>query len=199
MSLLTIEGIDGAGGTTLVEELSDYYNNVVTTAEPSGREYGKLVRRNLSQNTDPLVDFFLFMADRRDHIEEEVKRYDNGGQIVISDRYADSTRAYQPVAMAGESDDKPFDSVWEAKHFIEQSMASWNYEPDLTIYIDISVDTAIERSAGDEKYEKREFLENVKDNYDALAETRDHIVTIDGEQSVEGMVDDAIEVIEENL
>lgn len=183
MSFITIEGLDGAGGTTLVETISEEYPGAVTTSEPSKLEYGKLVRRNLSQDTDPIVDFYLFMADRRDHIEQLIRPADQNEKLVVSDRYADSTRAYQPVSMTGEGN--PFDSPWEAKLFIEQTMASWNYEPDLTLYIDISVDTALERADGDEKYEKRQFLKQVKNNYDALADTTDRIVRIDGEKSKE--------------
>lgn len=182
---VTCEGLDGSGTTTLVNRIAEEYPNAVTTSEPSDLEYGQLVRRNLSQDTDPIIDFYLFMADRRDHIEQRIRPADNDGKLVVSDRYADSTRAYQPVALAGEG--KPFDSPWEAKLFIEQTMASWNYEPDLTLYIDISPETAIERASGDEKYEKRAFLEQVHDNYTALADTTERIVTIDGEQSKEAV------------
>ncbi len=185
---VTIEGLDGSGKSTVLDAITDTYPNTVTTSEPSNLEYGQLVRRKLSdKESDPLVDFYLFMADRRDHIEQLVRPANESGKLVVSDRYADSTRAYQPVALAGESDDKPFDSPWEAKLFIEQTFSYWNHTPDLTLYIDISVDTAIERAAGDEKYENREFLEQVKDNYDALADTTDRIVRVDGEQSKEAV------------
>lgn len=187
MVFVTIEGLDGAGGTTLAEAIANEYPSAVLTSEPSDLQYGKLVRENLSDNdTNELVDFYLFMADRINHIDERVKPADNTGKFVVSDRYADSTRAYQPVAMSGSG--KPFDSQYAAKHFIEQTMAPWDYEPDLTIYLDISVETAIERSAGDEKYEKRQFLEQVKENYDALAasdEFGDRIIRVDAEQPVE--------------
>lgn len=198
MTFIVIEGLDGSGGTTLVETLDTEYPDTVTTAEPTTREYGQLVRRNLSdESSDPLIDFYLFMADRRDHIADLIVPADNSGKLVISDRYADSTRAYQPIALAGE--DGPFNSSWEAKMFIEQTMARWNYEPDLTLYIDISVDTALERASGDEKYEKRQFLEQVKDNYDALADTNERIVRIDGDQSKEAVATEAINKIEEHV
>jgi dTMP kinase len=200
MTFISVEGLDGAGGTTLVKELKGIYADCVTTAEPSKREYGQLVRRNLGdESTDPLVDFYLFMADRRDHIERVIEPADRRGKFVISDRYADSTRAYQPITLSGESSAKPFDSSWEAKMFIEQTMARWNKEPDLTLYVDISVDTAIERSSGDEKYENREMLKQVKDNYDAIADTQERVVRVDGEQPIDEMVDDAIEIIDRKI
>lgn len=181
---VSVEGLDGAGSTTIVEAISEKYPTAVTTSEPSDLEYGQLIRRNLSDSTSPqLVDFYLFMADRVHHINERVKPNDEAGRLVVSDRYADSTRAYQPVALT--ADDGPFDSNWRAKAFIEKTMAPWNYEPDLTIYLDISVETAIERADGDEKYEKREFLEEVKKNYDALADSKERIVRVDAEQPKE--------------
>lgn len=188
---ISVEGLDGAGGTTLVERISDEYPSTVTTCEPSDRKYGQMVRERLGDSeSNELIDFYLFMSDRIDHIENRIKPADNSGILVVSDRYADSTRAYQPVALTG--DDKPFDSRWEAKMFIERNMSHWNYEPDLTLYIDISVDTAIERAAGDEKYENREFLEQVKQNYDAICENNERIVRIDGEQSKEAVAKSAL-------
>lgn len=179
---VTIEGLDGSGKSTVIDAITERYPNAVTTAEPSELWTGKQVRHCLQdEEMDPLTDFYFFMGDRVEHIEKEVRPADEQGKLVISDRYADSTRAYQPVGL-GQSEH--FDSQTAAKLFIEETMAPWDYEPDMTIYIDISVDTAIERAAGDEKYEKRDFLTEVKKNYDALVEAeRDRFVVIDGEQS----------------
>jgi len=190
---VTIEGLDGSGKSTVLEAITEQYPTAVTTSEPSDRQYGKLVRENLAdEETHGLIDFYLFMADRIDHIEERVRPTDESGNLVVSDRYADSTRAYQPVALTNAG---LFDSQFEAKDFIEHTMNPWNYPPDLTLYIDISVDTAIERAAGDEKYEKRDFLSKVKDNYDALADSEafgDRIVRVDGEQSKEDVKKSAL-------
>lgn len=190
MTFYTVEGLDGSGKSTVVDAITDTYAHAETTSEPSDLRYGQLVRERLSQDTDPMIDFFLFMSDRIDHINQRIKPADDAGKMIVSDRYADSTRAYQPVALTG--DRGPFDSVWHAKEFIEQTMKPWNYEPDLTLYIDISVDTAIERAAGDEKYEQRQFLTQVRENYEALCETHDRIIRIDGEQPKEEMVTSAL-------
>lgn len=187
---ITLEGLDGSGKSTVLEALEEKYPGCTLTREPSEHEYGQLVRRNLSdESSDSLVDFFLFMADRRDHIERDIRNSDSS--LVVSDRYADSTRAYQPVALT-EGEDPPFETTWEAKVFIEEVMRRWNYEPDLTLYIDVSVDTAVERCAAAEKYEKREFLTDVKKNYDALADAHPRIITIDGEQSREDVARQAL-------
>jgi dTMP kinase len=183
---VTLEGLDGSGKSTVLDAITDQYLDVETTSEPSDGTYGQLIRENLSdEEAHGLLDFYLFMADRIDHIESRVKPVDENDGFVVSDRYADSTRAYQPVAL---TEAGIFEKQFAAKDFIEHTMQPWNYEPDLTLYIDISVDTAMERAAGDEKYEKRQFLKRVKENYDALADSNafgHRIVRIDGEQSTE--------------
>jgi|APHM01.1.fsa_nt_gi thymidylate kinase len=188
---VTIEGLDGSGKSTVMNAITDRYPNAVTSTEPSDLKYGQMVRERLSDTeSDSIIDFFLFMCDRRNHIESRIKPAVDEWRLVVSDTYADSTRAYQPVSLVGE--DEPFTSSWEVKHYIELLMEPWNYEPDLTLYIDISVDTAIERSDGDEKYEDREFLTQVRRNYEALCHEKDRIVRVDGEQSKEDVATSAL-------
>lgn len=108
--------------------------------------------------------------------------------VVVSDRYADSTFAYQPVALEPHLD--------HPRNFMAKVMEPWNLEPDLTIYLEVSVDTAIERSVGDEEYENREFLRNVKSNYDELRETfSDRYVTVDAEQPIEDVQAEVLELV----
>jgi thymidylate kinase len=196
--LISLEGLDGSGKTTIIEAIEGEFDDVVTTAEPSELWTGKQLRKCLSDETvDPLTDFYFFMGDRVNHIEDVIRPADENGKIVVSDRYSDSTRAYQPVAL-GES--RHFDSQTAAKLFIEQTMASWRYKPDVTIYIDISVETALERCEQEEKYEKQEFLTKVKQNYDALVNTeRERFIVIDGEQSKENVATEAIRKLKQEL
>lgn len=197
---ITVEGIDGSGTTTIANELHGKYDRTTLTTEPyPDSSVSEILRANLSCNYDqPLVDFYLFMADRKEHLNTFIEPELSAGQTVICDRYVDSTRAYQPIALKSERG--PFDSMWNAKSFIEQNMGPWIIEPDVTLYLDISIDTALERATGDEKYEEREFLEQVKENYDALAESKsfgdDRIVRIDAEQPIEDVVADSVEAIE---
>lgn len=195
---VTIEGIDGSGKSTVIEAIKDGFDNVTTTAEPSELWTGRQVRECLQDETlNPLTDFYFFMGDRVNHIEETIKPVNDSEGIVVSDRYADSTRAYQPVALA-QSDH--FDTQIDAKIFIEETMDAWNYVPDVTIYIDISVDTALERCDQEEKYEKREFLEQVKGNYDELIDIEPgRFIVIDGEQSKDEVAEEAIEKLRPRL
>lgn len=190
---VTVEGIDGSGKTTACDAIDRQYKRVVRTQEPSELWTGKQVRRAISNDSDthPLSTFYLFMADRVHHIEEEVKPAMEDGMLVVSDRYADSTLAYQPVALR--------EHVRYPQQWMEKVMDPWNFEPDLTIYIDVPVDVAMQRVAGDEEYEKAEFLRAVKSNYDDLR-TRfgDRYVTIDGTQSKEAVRRDVLEVVGEH-
>lgn len=194
MTFITVEGLDGSGGTTVVDAISERYKNAVITQEPSDLWTGEAVRRCIEdEDSNPLTDFYIFMGDRVNHIEQTVKPVDEAGSLVISDRYADSTRAYQPVALAQSAH---FESQTTAKIFIEQTMAPWNYEPDKTLYLDVSVDTALERCDEADKYEKREFLEQVKENYDALvASESERFTIIDGEQPKEVVRREALDRI----
>jgi thymidylate kinase len=195
VTFVSIEGLDGSGKTTVQNAITENYPEVVTTSEPSDLQFGQQVRERLSQpESNEVTDFYVFMADRQDHIDQRIKPADQQGKLVVSDRYADSTRAYQPVAMTGEG--KPFDSQQDAKEFIEATMSPWNYQPDITLYMDIGVDTAIERAAGDEKYEQRAFLEQVSENYEDLCSAYDRITRIDAEQNKQGMIDEALTELE---
>lgn len=195
MVFISVEGLDGSGKTTVIEAIKKKYSDPVITAEPSELWTGKQVRRCLSdESIDPLTDFYFFMGDRIHHIENVVRPEDEAGRLVVSDRYADSTRAYQPVAL-GESE--YFSSQADAKLFIDRAMAPWNYEPDLTIYIDISADTAMDRCDQDEKYEKRQFLQKVKANYDELIQQEPgRFAVIDGDQSKEAVARSAVSKID---
>lgn len=191
--LVTVEGLDGAGTTTIVNGLDNLFDDIEKTAEPSELWTGQIVRRCLSdESIHPLTDFYFFMGDRVHHIEEDVKPAIAEDKIVVSDRYADSTRAYQPVGLV---QSEQFHDQKDARLFIEQAMGPWNYEPDVTLYIDISVDTAMERMDGDEKYEKRDFLEQVRENYEDICDEFDRVKRIDGEQSKEDVLEDVIEYL----
>ena len=184
---ITIEGIDGAGKSTVVEALSERFD-AVTTCEPSEHWTGPVVRRGLSDDeTAPLTDFFLFMADRVNHIENTIRPALEAGETVISDRYADSTLAYQSHALR--------EQCKAPERYMESLMEPWNLEPDLTLYINISVDTALERCDQGDKYENREFIQAAKDNYDRLVRPKNRVVTIDGEQPPEKVVEDCLRVV----
>ncbi len=193
--LVTLEGLDGAGKTSAMEAIADEYPHATQTTEPTECQFGSLVRTRLSDNsTSGLVDFFLFMCDRRQHVAA-LETLLSSGSLIVSDRYSDSTRAYQPVVLRNEVD--AFETIAESRAYIDMLMEPWNREPDKTLYIDIDVDTAMERSDADEKYERRAFLEDVRDNYERLCENNKRIVRIDGEQSRDAVAAEVCAALED--
>lgn len=192
---VTIEGIDGAGKSTVVDAIKKNYKSVSFTKEPSGLWTGDCVYRSIeSDDTNPFTDFYLFMADRAYHIDTLIEPALEKDMMVVSDRFADSTRAYQFHAL---NEELPGDEEY-TEEYIDELMTHWNIEPDLTIYLDISIETSIERCGGEDKYEQEEFLRNVKSRYEYLREKYDYrYVTVDGEQSKEAVKEEVVEIIED--
>jgi dTMP kinase len=134
------------------------------------------------------------MADRVHHIDNLIKPALNDGTMVVSDRFADSTRAYQNTAL-GEHMMEEYG--YESEPYIESLMEPWNMEPDLTLFLDISVDTSLERCEGGDKYEKREFLAAVRSKYKELENKYDRFVTVDAERPKDHVRGEVIGIVEE--
>ncbi len=146
--------------------------DVVTTCEPGGTPLGRALRAAFLETTDtvaPMAELLSFAADRAQHVERLIRPSLAAGKIVISDRYADATFAYQGAGR-GFADDK-------VNQVIE--LATDGLKPDLTLFFDIPVETAIIRMAGrDEDHTKRnrmdeetvEFYSRVRGAYLGIAE-----------------------------
>lgn len=134
---ITFEGIEASGKSTQAVALARALGDrAVLTREPGGTPLGRRVREILlDAETTPIpdVEALLFLADRAQHLHEVVRPGIAAGRIVISDRYQDSSMAYQSVGR-GVGDLIP--SVF--RHI-------GGLAPDLTILIDLDVDVAIER------------------------------------------------------
>ncbi len=151
-----------------VRELS---YEVVTTCEPGGTPLGRALRAAFLETTEkvaPMAELLSFAADRAQHVEQLIKPSLAAGKIVISDRYADATLAYQGAGRGF------------PQHKVNQviALATGGLEPDLTLFFDIPVETAIERMSGrDESHTKRnrmddetaEFYSRVRDAYLGIA------------------------------
>lgn len=190
-TFITVEGIDGAGKTLAVKAIREEFD-AVTTQEPSEFWTGKQVRKALRNETPAFTDFFLFMADRHYHIEEKIKPALRDRELVVSDRFHDSTLAYQPVQL---QDELEYPQQW-----MERVMAPWNLVPDLTIFLDVTLDTAMSRLDGDEKYERIEMLEGVAANYEQLRDRfTERYVTVDAEQSKGEVRDEVLGIVRDHL
>ncbi|OYR80375.1 dTMP kinase, partial [Halorubrum distributum] len=99
--LITLEGLDGSGKTTVWEALQDVYPDATFTREPTDSWYGEAVGRSMGDpDADPPAGLFLYTADHANHLSETVRPALADGDLVISDRYSDSRFAYQGATLA---------------------------------------------------------------------------------------------------
>jgi len=185
---VTIEGIDGCGKSTLLEGLRGRFPDAMFTEEPkAGLWTGEACREAFRRDTGPYTDALLLMADRAEHLHRFVEPALGDGNLVISDRSSDSTYAYQSRRVG----------VDDAHGWFDDVLGPFDVEPDLTLWIDVPVDTAMERVDGEEKYERRETLEEVRRNYQLLnMRHSDRYYRMDGAQSREELLDEAAGAIE---
>lgn len=146
--------------------------NVLTTKEPGGTPLGRRLREaflETEENVSPLAELLLFAADRAQHIDLLIKPAIEEGKIVISDRYADATFAYQGAGRGF------------PERMVNQviKLATGGLKPDLTLFFDISIDKALLRTVSrDENGEKKnrmdsetaEFYQRVREAYLKIAE-----------------------------
>ena len=190
--LVSLEGIDGSGKSTAINLLAQERKDIYYTAQPSQLWTGDWTRQCIEHDkTQPLTDFFMFQADRAEHVTREIVPALSQGQTVVVDRYVDSTRAYQGELLKEE--------VKNPLQYINETMRPFP-EPDLTLFIDVPIDVAIDRADGDEKYEKREFLMEVRENYLELEKEFGNFKRVEGDRPPETVaegIQNLIEIFEE--
>jgi dTMP kinase len=176
--LVTLEGLDGSGKTTVWESLRADVD-AVFTREPTDSWYGEAVQRSIDQpDADPLAELFLYTADHAAHLANTVRPAIESGRPVISDRYSDSRYAYQAATLA----DRP--SIDDALSFVRSIHEPWTVPPERTIYLDVPPETAAERSGATNKFERTETLARVREHYERLlADEPDRFVRVDATQS----------------
>lgn len=183
--LITLEGIDGSGKTTLWEELQDGYE-AVFTREPTESWYGEAVARSISDpEADPLAELFLYTADHAAHLSNTVCPALDAGEVVVSDRYSDSRYAYQGVSLKG--------AVKQPVKFVQEIHQPWTYPPDVTFYLDVDPETGATRSGANNKFEQAEYLTDVKANYETLIKNEpNRFVRIDATQPSEDVLNTVV-------
>ena len=160
--LITIEGIDGTGKSTLLTALKSQLADLdpIFTREPGATWVGEAVRRAIAEQIDPITEASLFVADHAAHLSSLVRPALSKGRLVISDRYSDSRFAYQSVTLKG--------IVPDPEGWLRAMHDGWTIVPDRTFLLVLSIDDALTRLAdksGREHFEKREVLEAVQNNY----------------------------------
>ena len=172
---ITFEGIDGSGKSTQLRMLAGDFRargiDCLTTCEPGGTQLGRRLREAFLETDEtvaPMAELLSFAADRAQHVEFLIKPMLAEGRVVISDRYADATFAYQGAGRG--FTEKQVEQVIE--------LATGGLKPDLTLFFDITVEEAIRRMVTrDETQAKKnrmdeettEFYTRVRDAYLGIA------------------------------
>ncbi|MFB6489888.1 MAG: dTMP kinase [Thermoproteus sp. AZ2] len=184
---VAVEGIDGSGKTTVISLLAKRVPNAYVTREPSEGPIGKLIKGwALKAGTaSPYVDALLFAADRIEHYFAEIKPALERGLVVLTERYVESSIAYQGAAGV------------DVK-FLELI----NFQvpkPDLTVILDIAPEVALARirarGLAEEKYERLDFLKRVRELYLRRAEERGYAV-INAERPAEDVAEEVYRLIQ---
>ncbi|MBP2144615.1 dTMP kinase [Methanofollis sp. W23] len=162
--LVTVEGIDGSGKSTLVKGLAGALADLdpVVTREPGATWVGEAVRRSIAENDDPMTECLLFIADHAAHLRHVVRPGLAAGRVVVSDRYSDSRYAYQAVTLKG--------LLPDPLGWLKAVHAPFTVVPDLTFLCVLPVEEAVTRlKANREHFEEASVLEEVQQNFLALA------------------------------
>jgi len=200
---ITFEGPDGSGKSSQVAALAEFLNQtgypVLVTREPGGTPIGDQVRAILSnlENTGmhPRTETLLFLAARAQLVEQVICTHLEKGEVVLCDRYADSTLAYQGF---GHGND-----LTQIRNLI--SFATGGLKPDLTILLDIDVEVGLRRRARGGEWNRLdaynlEFHQRVRQGYHQLALAEpDRWVVIDAGQPPERVQADVRQVVMERL
>lgn len=192
--LISIEGIDGCGKSTLADnltkELSSEGLDVVLTREPGKTELGSCIRTVVQRQTMPVcseAEYLLFAADRAQHFNEFVIPQLKNNKIIISDRMADSSVVYQGFGRGLDTDMIRTINRW-VMHGIQ---------PDLTFYIRVSTQTALTRIRERKKtlstFEKSSeaFIETLITGFETIFQNNNYVVTLNGHKDIPSLTQEA--------
>jgi len=201
---IVIEGIDGCGKTTQINELSKWLpksglikkkSKLITTREPGGSILGEKLRKLILDNENkpsPLAELLLYSADRAEHISKIISPALNNNDWVISDRFSDSTLAYQGYGR---------DINLETIKNIESIVCQGQY-PDLTFFLEISPEESILRRKHEipDRIESEgfKFLEKVNKGFKLIAKEKNW-TTISASQDAKTISDQIKETLLNNF
>ena len=193
---ITFEGGDGCGKTTQIKLLDEYLRNkgykTLLTREPGSKGLGIKLREillNYDGEVSPVCESFLFLADRAQHVDCIIKPALEEGVIVLCDRHTDSTVAYQ-----GYGRGLDLEQIYQLN-----KIATSGLKPDLTIVLDVDVETSQKR-VGSEKDRMEsagiEFFERVRQGFLEIAKQEpDRVKVVDSTQSIEKIHEQILELV----
>jgi dTMP kinase len=197
---ITFEGNDGSGKSTVIEriaeELKKNGREVILTREPGGIKISEQIRQIIldknNSEMDSRTEALLYAASRRQHVFEKIRPALEKGNIVLCDRFIDSSLAYQGYARG-----IGIDEVYNLNLF-----ATGGLLPDLTIYIEINPEVGFSRMKQNSRELDRLELESISfhkavhEGYRLIADRfKDRIVTINGEKTPQEVIEEAKEVV----
>lgn len=207
---ITFEGGEGTGKSTQLKLLAEWFQehhiNSLTTKEPGGTEIGKELRQMLvcgdKDKFDAVAEALLYYADRRIHLTTKIWPAMQNGTWVMSDRFADSTVAYQYY---GYQKKVPFETLQSL-----YKIAVGNFKPDLTIILDLDPKIGLERSfhkavgmaVKETRHESRglEFHQNLRHGFLEIAKAEpERCIVLDANKSIEELHQDIINIVSERF
>ncbi len=207
---ITFEGGEGTGKSTQIKLLADFLKskgeNILITKEPGGTEVGGEIRKLLvcgdKDKFDATAEALLYFADRHIHMTQKVWPAMEKGVIVVSDRFADSTVAYQYYGYNKRVSEQTLRDLYQ--------IAVGDFKPDLTIILDIDPEKGLKRSFEKAKnmevkelrFEGREleFHQNMRKGYLEIAgKEPERCVVLDADKTIEELHADIVKVVSERL
>ena len=193
--LITVEGIDGSGKSTLAHSLAEKLltagHDCILTKEPGQTALGQKLSASLQQNkavVGDMAEFLLFAANRAQHFEEVIIPGLRAGKIIISDRMADSSLAYQ-----GYGRGLDLAMIKKINAWVMRAIT-----PDLTFYLAIDVPSAHERIRQRKQIltsfeqEQIDFWQRVHDGYETIFVGRSNVVRLDATKSPAALAGEAV-------
>ena len=183
---VTFEGPEGAGKSTAIAQVAELARRegrtVTTTREPGAGDFGKRVRSILLEGDSmpPESELFLFLADRANHVRTIIQPALDRGELVLCDRFADSTFAYQSVGRGLDAD-----FVRSANRF-----ATGGLEPHLTFLFDLDVKVGLSRLKDPARMDREppEFHQRIRDGFLAEAANGGRWRVINAEMPISDVV-----------
>lgn len=204
---ITIEGPDGSGKTTLVQGLSQRLAEhlkvpLTVTREPGGSDLAEKIREVIidpkNKEMDDRTEALLFAASRRQHIIETINPALQQGEVVLCDRFVDSSIAYQGAGR----------EIGVKEIATLNQFATENLTPDITLYLDVDAQVGLNRIGSEEskrekdrlELEKIDFHNRVRDAYQVLLKNNpDRMHLIDATQDVDKVLEDSWEMLKVKL
>jgi dTMP kinase len=196
--LVSLEGIDGSGKTTLAATLHDYMQTqsipVVLTKEPGGSTLGKFLRTIVQEKTMPMssrAEYLVFAADRAQHFDEVIIPALEAKKVVISDRMADSSLVYQGYGRGLDHDFIKTVNAWTMHTIV----------PDITLYLKIDAKSARARCTKRSnqlsafEQEKTSFFDRLVQGFDEIFVNNNRAIILDGMLAADVLAEQAREKI----